>query len=227
MAAPIFCPVCRSDRIIKHGSILGPKGRIQRYDCKACGKRFHPSLKEIPLVEGFFDIETSQAGRGAGNFGIMYSWAIKVGGKDQVYYDVLRERTLKDEARIVLSLVAALRRFDMIYTWYGTGHDFPVARSRSEAHHIPFPEYLELYHVDLYYIFRRLFKLHSNRLAAAAEFFGIEGKTPLDPSVWVDASFGKKSALRYILKHNIGDVQILEQVHKMIRPYYKGTKRSI
>ena len=55
----------------------------------------------------------------------------------------------------------------------------------------------------------------------------IEGKTPLDPSVWVDASFGKKSALRYILKHNIGDVQILEQVHKMIRPYYKGTKRSI
>ena len=101
MAAPIFCPICRSDRIIKHGSILGPKGRIQRYDCKNCGKRFHPSLKEIPLVEGFFDIETSQAGRGAGNFGIMYSWAIKVGGKNQVYYDVLRseERRVGKECR--------------------------------------------------------------------------------------------------------------------------------
>jgi uncharacterized protein YprB with RNaseH-like and TPR domain len=178
------------------------------------------------------DIETSQAGRGAGNFGIIYSWAIKVRG-GEILSDVVRDSILQEEKRILEHLAQVLPGFSKLYTWYGTGHDIPILRSRFAKHGLKFPYYLEVLHKDLYYAGRSLYKLHSNRLEAHARFFNIEAKkTPLDPDVWVQAAYGntdreREEALQHILTHNREDTQTLEGVHPFLEPYIKDTDRSI
>lgn len=226
------CPRCHSHDTILDGSIIAARGRVQRYSCHDCGKRFHPSLLEQPIRErgGYWDIETSQAGRGAGNFGIIYCWCIldRTGGT--LYGDHMRSRTRAEEKRIVASLVKAMRRFDRLYTWYGVGHDAPIARSRAEHYGLDFPGYQEVLHTDLYYSFRPKFKLHSNRQDAVAEFFGQPPQEHhLRPEVWVDALFNDtfRSAIEHIYKHCQEDVHQTRWIHERIEKYMAGTKRTL
>jgi len=226
LAAPLICPRCGATTgHTRNGSILSPRGRVQRYQCSTCKKKFHRSLKSIPLREreGYLDIEASQL---KASFGHTYSWALKERG-GEVLHDSLRHRSLKDEARLLRGLNRALKKFDRIYTYYGTGFDIPFLRTRCLYHGLEFPEYMTLYHTDLYYVVRNRMNLHSKRLASVCEFLGIKGKTPLTPAVWVQASFGDKDALKYIVTHNIEDVKILEKVHERLEPYYQGTRRSV
>lgn len=223
------CPRCESSMTRKAGSIIAARGRVQRHLCQDCGKKFHESLKNLPIVEkeGYFDIETSQAGRGAGNFGIIYSWAILCRKTGKVYGDYMRTRTIAEEKRILRSLVKAMRLFDRLYTWYGTGHDIPVSRSRAEFHRLDYPEYQEVLHSDLYYAWRSRFRLHSNRQDAVAEFLGMkQQKHTLRPEVWVRASFGDKKALKHIFAHNIEDTYQTKYIHERMEKYIQGTRRS-
>lgn len=226
MATPMICPRCGSEHGFRRdGSILSPRGRVQRYTCMTCQKKFHPSLKTqvLNLREGFLDIEASQL---TASFGHTISWAIKErGGK--VTHDVLRHRSLADEKRLLRSLLRVLKKFDLIYTYYGTGFDVPFLRTRCMYHNLPFPEYMMLYHRDVYYMVRSRMNLHSKRLAVVAEFLGIPGKTRVDPAIWVAASFGDKKALKYILAHNIEDVRVLEAVYERVEPFTQGINRSI
>jgi uncharacterized protein YprB with RNaseH-like and TPR domain/ribosomal protein S27AE len=220
------CPRCGSGSTIKNGSILATRGRVQRFLCHECGKRFHPSLRTQPLNlrEGFLDIEASQL---TASFGHVISWAIKERGEPTVHYDVLRHRSLKDEKRLLQSLLRTLKQFDLIYTFYGTNFDVPFLRTRCMYHNLPFPEYRELLHRDVYYMVRSRMNLHRKRLESVAEFLGIEGKTRVDPAVWVAASFGDKAALKYILEHNIADVKVLEAVYERVEPFVSPINRSI
>lgn len=223
------CPRCGALTDRKAGSITAARGRVQRYLCK-CGKKFHQSLLTLPIVEkeGYFDIETSQAGRGAGNFGVIYSWAILDRKTEKVYGDYMRSRTIREELRILKSMLKTMRLFDRLYTWYGTHHDMPVARSRAEYHRLDFPEYQEVLHSDLYYAFRSRFRLHSNRQDAVAEFFGMkEQDHKLRPDTWVRAAFGDKRALKHIFAHNIEDVWQTKFIHERIEKYISGTRRSM
>lgn len=213
------CPRCGSLNTRKAGSILAARGRVQRFECQQCWKKFHPSLLSIPVkgIEGYLDIETSQAGRGAGDFGIVYSWAIKTRG-GEVISDVIRDSILKEEKRILVHLACVLPNYDRLYTWWGTGHDAPILRSRFEAQGMRFPAYMELFHTDLYFVPRFKFKLHSNSLDSVAEFFGIHGKTRVNPKVWNEAAYGnteadREKALATILDHNIKDVLVTARVH--------------
>ena len=226
------CPRCKSLNVVKHGSIIAARGRVQRYTCNDCGKRFHPSLKDQPIREreGYWDIETSQAGRGAGNFGIIYCWCILDRQTGHILGDHMRTRSRAEEKRIVASMIRAMRQFDRLYTWYGTGHDAPVARSRAECYGLDFPGYQEVLHTDLYYAFRGKFKLHSNRQDSAAEFFGQPPQAhQLRPSTWVDAMFNDtfKSAIEHIYLHCEEDVVQTQWIHERIEKYLMGTRRTL
>ena len=226
------CPRCRGFHTRRHGSIIAARGRVTRYDCLDCGKRFHPSLKEQPIVEreGYWDIETSQAGRGAGNFGIIYCWCILDRKSGVTTGDHMKSRSRTEEKRIVASMIKDMRRFDRLYTWYGTGHDAPIARSRAEFYGLDFPGYQDLLHTDLYYAFRGKFKLHSNRQDSAAEFFGQPLQAHhLRPETWVNAMFNDtfKEAIAHIYAHCEEDVAQTQWVHDRIEKYMMGTKRTI
>lgn len=228
-ARPLQCPRCTGFDIFKHGSILSSRGRVQRYECRTCHKKFHPSLKMVPLVEreGFLDIECSQL---KSSFGHIYCGCLKERGDPKIQVFQLKQRTLRSEGAMLRDLVQALRKFDRIYTYYGTRFDIPFMRTRCLYHGIEFPEYMQLYHTDLYFVARnRLATLHSKRLEAVCKFLGIEGKTPLDSEVWVKACFNDTfdEAMRYIIEHNKGDVVILEKLLDRIEPFFRGTNRSV
>jgi len=215
------CPRCGGADIVRNGSIILAGGRAQRYLCKSCQKRFH-ERNPRPIREAFLDIEASQLNA---TFGQMLSWALKPRGQPTAS-DVIRRRTEKEERRILKTLLAALNDVDLIYTYYGSRFDVPFIRTRCLYHGLSFPAYLELYHRDVYYVARRCLRLHSTRLAAVAEFLGIEGKTPVDPKVWVAAGFGDQKALQYILEHNRADVEVLELVWEVLERFARPVWRS-
>jgi len=228
----VKCPRCKSKNIKKEGSIIASRGRVQRFRCHDCWKKFHPPLLAQPVreIEGYWDTETSQAGRGAGNFGIIYCWAILNRKTGQVFSDAMKCRTRSEEKRIVKSMIAAMVKFDRLYTWYGTNHDGPISRSRAEYYGLDFPAYQDVAHTDLYYSFRGKFKLHSNRQDSAAEFFEMpEQKHKLKPKIWVDALFDDtfKSAIKHIDLHCKEDVHQTQYIHERIEKYIKGVSRGL
>ena len=174
----------------------------------------------------YLDVESTNL---KASFGVMLSWAIKErGGK--TYFDVLKPKDFDadiQDKRIVESLVQKLSQYNLIVTYYGTKFDIPFIRSRALYWGIPFPAYGNIFQLDMYYVVRSKLSLHSNRLQAAAEFLGIKGKTPIDNVFWRRAIFGDQKALHEILRHNIGDVVVLELVHNRMQPFLKGNKTSI
>lgn len=168
---------------------------------------------------GYFDIEASGL---VGNFSIMLSWAIKTRDENEILHSVIKKEHIMsglEDAILVEELMDAMRQYDVLCTFYGTQYDMKYSRTRACAHDIVFPHYREMQHKDIYYQVRRLFKLHSNSLDSACEFFGIKGKTRIKPDIWRKAKYGDKESLGYILKHNIADVRILERLHKKIERF--------
>lgn len=172
----------------------------------------------------YLDIETSNLDA---NFGLIYSWSCKPQGQAKVYHDIIADRSLDEERRILQSLLERMSQFTTVCGYYSTRFDIPFLRTRCMFHNLDFPPYGTIKHLDLYYHVRSKMKLHSNRLQVAADFLGIPGKTPLRGEVWLAASLGSKEAMAYILEHNIEDVKVLEQVHARLEPFYKAIKRSI
>ena len=168
---------------------------------------------------GYLDIETTGL---KANVDIMLSWAIKTRDKDEIVSDVIRKSEVfngKYDYRIMKSLIKALKNYDLIMTYYGTGFDVPFMRTRALDHDLPFPQFRSLSHKDIYYLVRNKLQLTRSSLKTATQFLGIDGKTNLDPRVWRDARYGNKDALKYVFDHNVADVEILEDLHKKIEKY--------
>jgi len=68
--------------------------------------------------------------------------------------------------------------------YYSTRMDLPYMRAKALHYGLEFPGVGELYHWDLYYTVRYKLGLSRNSLANACDWLGIEGKTPIDKSVW-------------------------------------------
>jgi uncharacterized protein YprB with RNaseH-like and TPR domain len=176
---------------------------------------------------GYLDIESSNLDA---DFGVMYSWAIKTKGSNEILTDRMTRKdalSYRYDRELVRSLTDAISTYDIIYTYYGSRFDIPYIRTRAMFYREAFPLNNSVTHVDLWFAARSKMKLHSNRLANVTSFLGIEGKTPIDSKYWVQALSGNDTALRYIQKHNIADVKILEKFHERIEPYMGVRNTSI
>ena len=160
----------------------------------------------------------------------MLSWCIKDHGTDTIHEDLITKREARDknDYRIIKSAVKAICRYDRIVTWYGANFDIPWTRSRAIKHGIEFPAFRDLYHTDLYYVARAKLALHSNRLAAVCQWFGIEAKThPMTPTLWERAGAGNEEALHTILTHCREDVVSTDEVFKLLLVHTQLQKRSV
>lgn len=197
----------------------------------------HPSCYDQAngIIEriGFTDIESSNLNA---PFGVVYTYCIKeLEGKlykravtrDELYkgiYDkALLEQFIKD-----------IDGFTRLVVHYGSDRkfDLPMLRSRAEYWRLPFPQYKFIYITDTWNILKNKFRLHSNRLESACEFFHIPAKQhKLKPDVWLKMITGNpklmQEALDYIMKHNVEDVVSLERLWKRISKYTLVGKRSI
>jgi len=226
--ARLVCPRCGKEPRRKAGSVLAARGRVQRYQCLTCGKKYHRPLRFQPvqLREGYFDIEATGL---KANFDIMLCYSIKPRGeKGIITRSILDyEWSMKGEKALVRQLIKDIKRFDMLVTYNGTYYDIPFIRSRALRHGLKPPEYMELYHRDLYFVAKSRLSAHRKNLGTVAPLVGVRGKTDIDPKNWEAAVFGDKRAIREIIRHNIGDVEVLAEFDAVMEPYYQGTNRSI
>jgi len=211
------------------------KSELLEYMTGRCKHRHlyceHPSCfikeKGKQIKVGYLDIETSNL---KADVGIMLTWAIKTRDKDEHYSGRIKKKEImeyKFDKRICQELIDALDNYDVIITYYGTGFDIPFMRSRCLFYNLSFPTFGYVKHKDVYYMVKRLLKLHRNSLEAATKFFGIAGKNHVELDIWRKAGFGHKASLDYVYDHNIRDVDILERLHKKLEAYDKGMAKSV
>lgn len=191
----------------------------------------HPACFEkeqlVKKVEGYLDIETTGF---EANYHHMLSWVIKYKGEDRYESACITKKDLDSgefDKRLSEELIRALSKFDIIYTYYGTGFDVPFMRARALRYKLPFPMFGTLQHKDIYYMVKRLLKLNRKSLAVATAFLGISGKNHVLGDEWMLARLGNEKALAYVLKHNILDCDILEKLHNRLANYAKRTSVSI
>ena len=108
-----------------------------------------------------------------------------------------------------------LSKAGALISWYGPGFDIKYINTRLIGHRLtalpPIPN------IDGWRIAKEKMKLTSNRLASVSSFLGVKEKTPLNGPIWIKASAGDPSALKYIITHCKQDVIVLEEVYELIK----------
>jgi uncharacterized protein YprB with RNaseH-like and TPR domain len=188
---------------------------------------------------GYMDIETDNFNA---DFGTVLSWSIKLKGGDTKVSVIDKNELFKGlyDERLVREFVDEIYNYDIIVTYYGTGFDFPFMRAKALHYGMDFPGYVlkerhdgkyfavpELYHFDMYYVVKSKLKISKRSLDNACDYLNIKGKTPIDKSVWRAAKYGDPKALKEVVKHNVGDVEILEKLHDKLDFTRKWTRRGV
>ena len=129
-----------------------------------------------------FDIETTNLNA---TYGITICYCILNHKTGEILHSTITKKDLRNgrlDKRVVRQCVKDLEKFDIVVTYYGTKFDLPFIRTRAVKLNIPFPYYSVLKNLDIYYVVKNKFKLHSNKLAVACEaLVGDTEKTIIDP----------------------------------------------
>lgn len=189
----------------------------------------HPSCYQPREKEriGFLDIETSNLNA---DFGIILSYAIKEPGKRPFGALITKAELMSDthDKRVVGECIEDIKKFDRIYTYYGSRFDVPYIRSRAMLWGLDFPIYQEVQHTDIFYWCRSKLCLHRKRLQTVCDFLGIPAKEhPMEPNMWTKALTGDAKSLRYIMTHNLEDVVSLEEVYLRLIDYVADRSNSL
>lgn len=171
----------------------------------------------------FVDIETTALDS---RFGRLLTCAIKpLSKRTEIIAVTKSERLQAEDSTVVRPAFEKIRRVDMIVGWNSYRFDVPFLNTRAEYYHLePLPA--SIYHVDLMYVMKRQFLFENHTLEAACDFFGIAGKSHLNPDIWSKAVVGDSKAMAYVIDHNKKDVQILERLYRRVTPYI-GQIRSL
>jgi uncharacterized protein YprB with RNaseH-like and TPR domain len=127
-----------------------------------------------------------------------------------------------NDRRVVELTLKALAEGDFWCAHNGAAFDVPFLYTRAAYWGLPVPQKRAL--VDPCVVSRRHFRLHSNSLAALADFFGLPPKTPLDGQDWTMAALARdEAAMRRIEAHCKRDVEVLCN----LAPHFRGVWRHL
>ena len=154
------------------------------------------------------------------NFGYLLSGAWKVLGEKKVHCISIADsktfdRDPTNDKILCKELLKSLEGADIWVAHFGKWFDRPFLNTRLLGHGLPPLPPIPL--VDTWKVSKDNLRLNSNRLATIAAWAGVEEKTALDGGIWVKGMAGHKPSIRYIVKHNIQDVIVLEQVYEKIK----------
>lgn len=150
------------------------------------------------------------------------AWSAKWLYGSQTMGDVLTPEEVRDEddSRIMENLWQLINDADIIVSHNGNKFDIPRINSRFIVNGLsPTKPYFS---VDTCQIARRQFGFSSNKLDALATHFNIPHKLDTDFDLWKRCLEGDEKALKYMLKYNKKDVEILEEVYLKLRPWIKN-----
>lgn len=152
----------------------------------------------------------------------MLTWAAKWLGSKIAHSDRLtpEEALAQNDRRIVKNLWTLLDEADIVVAHYGDRFDLPKIRSRFLIHGLVPPSAYK--QIDTKSVASKEFGFSSNKLDALARLLGLEGKDKTDFLLWRGCMEGREESLAYMLKYNIKDIYVLEEVYIALRPYIKG-----
>lgn len=109
---------------------------------------------------------------------------------------------------------------DLLVAHNGDNFDYKWLNARLIKHGLgPLPDFAM---DDTLKMARSKFKFHSNKLEHLVKFLGIDHKFETNYDMWLDIIKGKQKAVRDMVKYNIQDTKILEDVHEALLPYCKS-----
>lgn len=192
----------------------------------------HPQCLPVDRQRiGFLDIETFSLDA---DYGMILTWAIKTAGSDEIVTGAISARDIKrykggrEDKRVVAELVAAMQKYDLLVTYYGSRFDVPYIRTRALVCGVEFPEFGVLQHHDLYYLAKYRLKLSRNSLDNVCRtVIGATEKTRVSGPVWREAARGNKKALAEILDHNRRDVRDTERVYDALFRFTRTRGRAV
>lgn len=150
----------------------------------------------------------------------MLTWSAKWLGEDDIIGERLTvsEVTAQDDSRLLASLWPLLDEADVIIAHNGDRFDIPSINTRFIANGIMPPSPYKS--IDTLKVAKRKFKFSSNRLDYLGEFLGCGRK--LDTGgfeLWEQCLLGSEEHLDKMLEYNMQDVQLLEDVYLLLRPF--------
>jgi uncharacterized protein YprB with RNaseH-like and TPR domain len=188
------------------------------------------------------DIETGNLNA---DFGIVLSWANKTIGGSTTKYDYVTRADIEAgtyDKRIIETLVDDLWNYDRIVTHYGNNarFDVPFIRSRYlwlvarglyDGQH-EFPGYGMLWQSDTFTMAKGKTKLSSRRQDNIAScILNKDVKTKIEKNYWMAIKYGsiedRMKAIKYIVKHNLADVDQLADNYTTLLPYVREARTSI
>jgi len=154
--------------------------------------------------------------------GFIICWSAKWLFNDDIMSDCLtpEEILLEDDSRIVSTLWELFDEADIIIAHNGAKFDIPLATGRFVIHGLMPPS--PYFSVDTLQTAKRVFRFSSNKLDALAGYFGIPCKLDTSFDLWKQCMEGSQDALDYMVDYNKHDVDMLESVYLILRPYIRN-----
>ena len=126
----------------------------------------------------------------------------------------------EDDSRIIKLLWKLLDEADIVVAHNGLGFDLPRINSRFIINGMQPPSSYKV--IDTLQIAKKQFGFTHNNLDALASKFGIASKLKTEFSLWENCLYGDPKSLKYMLKYNKRDVDILEDLYLVLRPWIKN-----
>jgi uncharacterized protein YprB with RNaseH-like and TPR domain/predicted RNA-binding Zn-ribbon protein involved in translation (DUF1610 family) len=168
-----------------------------------------------------FDLETADLSANRGHIicaaakwvgeKMVYTWRIDEGDG---YRDT--PQSFYNDKHIVEGLKPLLEEADAVLAYYGSGFDVPYLNTRAIINKVapPIPYTL----IDPWKTARSQLKLARNDMGSVASVFGARPKTHLPWDDWQRARYGDSAAISKLLKYNINDIKVLEEIYLEMRP---------
>lgn len=121
-----------------------------------------------------------------------------------------------NDRHIVKGLIPLVEAADAVIAYYGSGFDVPYLNTRAFANKVLPPVPFTL--IDPWKTASGKLKLARNTMDAVSTLVGGRPKTHLPWGDWLKAQFGCHKSISKLLKYNINDIRVLEDVYLELRP---------
>lgn len=123
----------------------------------------------------------------------------------------------KDDYHVVRKLHKVLSEADVLVAHNGDKFDLKKFNARALYHGFkPIPP---IPTIDTLKVARKHFKLTSNRLDYIGQHLGVGKKVDTPKGLWMDVIRGSSEAVETMVKYNVGDITLLEDVYLKLRPF--------
>ena len=151
--------------------------------------------------------------------GWLLTYAYKWLGENGIYSSVIEpeEAIIQDDSRLVTELWELMEQADFVVAHNSYGHDIPLLKARIIINGLPPVRKNRI--IDSLAIARE-FKFNSRKLDSLCHALGIGRKIENSGiKLWKNCQAGDVEAIETMREYNVGDVELLEELYLLIRPY--------